>query len=475
VGAGETHVDVTLNMGRGAAISGTVRDARGRPAPNVEVLVRPAASDIEARLPIRSNDAILTDDRGMYRAFGLAPGSYVVVALPQLTYGPAELHAMTPAEIDAALRSLQTPQKPGTPPAAADTRSSPRRMYVPVFHPQTTSQSDAATIKAGAGDDIGGIDVTLMLVSAVNIEGQVLRPDGASLAGTQVIISGAGSRMPITFASAPVQAVRPGPDGRFKYSNVAPGTYVVTARTQDRLLFATAQVTAGADDIRGLTLAMQPALTFGGSVRIDASASAQPRLSGLPIALQPPGGRGGGIGVMNNTSIGLRPSASGAIAADGTFEITGVLPGTYGVSLTPPTGWRLRSVMVDGRDMLDEVMTLDRSVPGAVVTLTDRPTELSGSIQPQAGRPAAEFDVLVFSVESKHWFKGSRRTKTARPDSDGRYAIKDLPAGDYWIAAIEDADPAYLADPRFLEQVTRAAIRTTIADGERKRLDLKVR
>ena len=82
--------------------------------------------------------------------YGLAPGAYVVAALPQFTSGPAELHAMTPAEIDAALQSLQARQRPGTAPATPNTASSPRRMYVPVFHPSATSQSDAAAVKVSS-------------------------------------------------------------------------------------------------------------------------------------------------------------------------------------------------------------------------------------------------------------------------------------------------------------------------------------
>ena len=474
VGPGETIVDTRVLLTRGAAISGTVRDSKGRPVPNVEVLVRPTGSDIEASFPIQTLDSIVTDDRGTYRAYGLAPGSYVVAALPRLTFGSVELHAMTPAEIDAALRSLQTAQKPGSAPAAADTRSSARQMYVPVFHPQATSQADAAAVTVGAGADIGSIDITLTLVSSVSLEGQIVHPNGAVPTGTQVIISGAGSRMPIHFAFAPVLTARPGPDGRFKYTNMAPGAYTLTARTQDRSLFAIAQITAGGDDVRGVTLGLQPALTFSGSVRVDASSSTPPRITGFPIALQPPGGRGGGVAVANSTYLGLRPSASGAVADDGTFAIGGVLPGIYGVTLTPPAGLRLRSVMLDGRDVLDEVMTIDRSASGAVVTLTDRQTELAGTLHTPAGTPATDYDVLVFSADPRHWFGGSRRTKTARAGSDGRYGIRDLPAGDYLVAALGDYEPAQLGDPKFLERVARSAIKVTVAEGGTARLDLKI-
>jgi len=120
------------------------------------------------------------------------------------------------------------------------------------------------------------------------------------------------------------------------------------------------------------------------------------------------------------------------------------------------------------------VMTLDRSASGVVVTLTDRQTELAGTLQTGAGSPATDYDVLAFSAEPRHWFSGSRRTKTVRPGSDGRYAIRDLPAGDYLVAALGDYEPTQLGDPKFLERVAQVAIKVTVAEGGKAQLDLKI-
>ncbi len=134
----------------------------------------------------------------------------------------------------------------------------------------------------------------------------------------------------------------------------------------------------------------------------------------------------------------------------------------------------MRSVLVNDRDMLDEVMLLERSVPNAVIVFTDRRSELSGTLQTQGTAPAVEYYVLAFSADRRHWFEGSRRTKTVRPASDGRYAFADLPAGDYLVAALEDVDPKQLGDPAFLEAVVAAAVKVSVTEGAKVQLDLKV-
>ena len=82
------RVDVAIKLLPGAVITGVITDGRGNPAPGVTVAaVETRPSGGAALAPVR----VVTDDRGVYRIFGLAPGEYLVSALPQL--GPASAAA----------------------------------------------------------------------------------------------------------------------------------------------------------------------------------------------------------------------------------------------------------------------------------------------------------------------------------------------------------------------------------------------
>ena len=61
-----------------------------------------------------------------------------------------------------------------------------------------------------------------------------------------------------------------------------------------------------------------------------------------------------------------------------------------------------------------------------------------------------------------------------KPDSTGQFHVDGLPPGDYYVAALIDADPRELGDPSFLDQLIPSSIRVTLAEGERKIQDLKL-
>ena len=49
-----------------------------------------------------------------------------------------------------------------------------------------------------------------------------------------------------------------------------------------------------------------------------------------------------------------------------------------------------------------------------------------------------------------------------------------MPAGDYFVAAVADLEPGEWNDPDVLTPLRERATRVTIADGERKTVDLKL-
>ena len=52
--------------------------------------------------------------------------------------------------------------------------------------------------------------------------------------------------------------------------------------------------------------------------------------------------------------------------------------------------------------------------------------------------------------------------------------MKDLPPGEYLIAAVVDVEQGEWFDPRFLEQFLPGATRITLGDGEHKAQDVAV-
>jgi len=63
---------------------------------------------------------------------------------------------------------------------------------------------------------------------------------------------------------------------------------------------------------------------------------------------------------------------------------------------------------------------------------------------------------------------------TSRPAPDGRYAFRDLPAGEYMLAAVTEIEPAGQSNPEFLKQLATSAIHVSIGDHARARQDLRV-
>jgi hypothetical protein len=140
------------------------------------------------------------------------------------------------------------------------------------------------------------------------------------------------------------------------------------------------------------------------------------------------------------------------------------------------SGWTLKSVMADGRDIADAVLEMKPgvNVSNVVVTFTDRPAELSGSVVDGAGRVTPSFPIVVFSTDRAYWTQASRRVQTARPSSDGQFKVTGLPAGEYYVCAVTAVDRTEQYDPAFLEQLVPVAFKIKIADGEKQTVNLKL-
>ncbi len=463
--AGQRITNVTIALARGAVVTGIVRGIDGAPASGAEV----TATASETASPL----VAMTDDRGVYRIYGLVPGKYVVSA--KVSGSPmTTLRQTSDEQMDALLARLQrrgvassgaTAPAPGNtsgPSSSAATRVATYG-YAPIYFPGTADADEATTLTLVADEERTGIDIGIRLVRSVWVEGRVALATGTLPSDTQVVLTRQGLRaggQPNSLAS-PAMLRQPDPTGAFRFPGVLPGKYKVMARASG--VWALTDIAVADDDVSGLDLQLQPALRLTGRVTFDARTQTPPaNLSAVRLRVTD----------LNNPTFVV----NGAARPDGTFEVSGILPGTHAVGAPGVDGgWWLRSVAIGGRDVLDfplEITSAD--VSGAVVTFTDRHTELAGSLQSAPNVPAPEYFVVVFPADRAFWRPGARRIQVTRPSTDGRFVFRDLPGGDYLIAALTDREASDLADVLFIQQLVPLAASVRIVDGEQTTRDLQV-
>lgn len=276
--------------------------------------------------------------------------------------------------------------------------------------------------------------------------------------------------------------------GRFSFSGVAPGRYSLVTRGgavpprpqgqpagptgRQPPMWAQADIVVEGRDIPDVLLALQPGVTLSGRVRFEGSRLRAPDdLSRVRVNLT-------GLPLQGQIRLGVSPAE---VAADGTFSIPGVTPGRYRILASVPGArgsaeWFLASALVDGQDVFDTTFEVQPSrLPGDIVlTFTDRAAVLSGTIQDAAGTPAPDYFIIAFTTNRQLWGPHSRRISAIRPSADGRYVFRNIPPGEYFLAAVDDVEQGEWFDPAYLNALVDAAMKVSIAEGEQKTQDLRL-
>ena len=497
VADGQQVTDADIHLARGGVVTGVVRSTSGLPAADFLVQAVPVGGPSTEH--VSGTTVVSTDDRGVYRLHGLVPGSYVVVARPS---GP-------PPEV---WRPPTRNAQPFPSASGADSAFSRVTGYAPVFHPGTADVSQAVVIRLGAAEERSGVDVTTVLVPLVSLTGRIVGAQGQPV--DRSVVQLFRLEAPDAPGRLVLPTLRAGSDaeGRFLFPRVPPGRYRALVRWAPRspvgvpaltdpvavvdaalamlaqpsragAFWAQHDVVVEGQDIGGIELRLRPAMMLSG--RLVAEGATQPtrELARARVLVAPLPDRPSTSDLAN-----AMPGATlASVAADGTFEAQGLVPGAYRVQLVSAdlarTGatasspaWILKSVMLGDRDVADASFDVrpGEDVTGVIVTMTDRPTEITGRVIDSAGRPATGYPIVVFSTDKRYWTFGSRRIQHARPASDGRYRISGLPPGEYFVCAATEVAALELYSPELLEQLVAGSFKLTLGDGEKKMQDLKL-
>jgi uncharacterized protein (DUF2141 family) len=476
IAAGQALTGVRLTLARGAAVTGTLRDETGEPASSLQVYAFRVPPPGAPPLLLLTGSGT-TDDRGVYRIYGLPPGHYLIASAIRLN-NASDILALSAAQIDDVFRDLRQRSGAAVEPAAAPPRAGDiapgTYAYAPVYYPGAASTAAAERIRLDVGEERAGVDFAVRLTRMATIEGVARAADG-SAPTVQFVINPEGLQLQSLIGAIPTFSSQATPTGRtFRYTNVAPGRYRIAVQsTQNGVTFAATDVEVTGTDVTGVTLVLQPALRMTGRVIFDGTTLPPPEnLDSVRVQITSTNGlRSSSAGY---TRMGNFPVPPATAASDGTFALDGIVPDAYRLTATAPGGWWLRSAVVGGRDVLDHPLEIAGSISGAVLTFSDRQTTLSGRLLGQADQAEPAYFVAVFPADRALWQPGARRIQLARAGTDGTWAVRGLPAGDYLIAALTDVGEEDLLERSFLETLAGAAVRVSIAEGEDQRQDLRI-
>jgi hypothetical protein len=484
----DERFEAHLQIPRGGVLTGTVLDELGEATPGTNVRALRYVFQNGART-LQQGGTASTDDRGIFRIYGLQPGDYVICALPrgktfmvasatQMEAEMAEMERAGAARTEMVERFAAL-QAAGL--AAMSPDQEQRTTYANVCYPGTTLPASAVSVPLAPGQERAGIDFQLQLVPVGTVEGVIVSPTGVSAQALQVSLTPSSAA---GMSGVGPSSTRAGNDGRFRLNNVAPGQYRLTARGTMPVadgeggrgrggppnaprLWAAADITVGGRDVTDVVLSLSPALSVSGQLAFERG-TPPADLSRVRVTLSPaPGPDGPATGAA---------SASATADASGRFVISNVLPGHYRITASGASGWWVESAVVDSQDALDFPFEVrpGSNLTGALVTMIDQQTEITGMLTDGRGAPVPDYTLIVFPADQAYWLAGGRRIQSTRPGTDGRFTFRNLPAGDYRIATVLDPEPGSWTDPGYLRELEAVSLGVSLTTGEKKTQNIRV-
>jgi hypothetical protein len=220
------------------------------------------------------------------------------------------------------------------------------------------------------------------------------------------------------------------------------------------------------DDISGLTITTSRSGVIRGRLVFE-GASARPPAGQARVSIQPTG---------SSTPIGLPGNAAtnGQVAADGAFElraVTGkVLFRAFGGTYT------LKAVSLRGVDITDEPLELSGfdDLDGLRVVMTDRFTEITGTVVDDRGQPADGYALIVLPADGRDGPEAQRFVRVMRVPATGLINLRGLPPGSYNVAAFSWLEQGAEWDPRMRERLRTEGQRLSLSEGQKVALSLRL-
>lgn len=306
---------VNFQLVRGAVITGRITDVDGDPVIGEQVAVTKTNEQYDMWL--YETERYRTDDRGIYRIFGLEAGDYRV-----------SVGQENPSAVNSVMARLGS-------------------LYTKTYYPGTTKQTEAKILEVKEGEELSNIDIVVSGLSrGFAISGRVLDNAGKPVANVSVgysAIEGRPQRGSMNVITPPTDA-----NGRFRAEGIPPGKYgafTMGGPAQPGGLYSELSRFEVTDaDVSGITIKLQPGATISGMAVIENNSD--PAIFAALQAVQL-------FAASGNPEQPMVPSYSlSGIQTDGSFTFSGLAPGKVRIDIRrypqPPKGFSLSRIELEG-------------------------------------------------------------------------------------------------------------------------------
>ena len=421
---------VKLRLVKGGVVTGKVTDAFGKPVVRVGVRAQ-MVRDTQGRLLGRGMVVDkATDDRGVYRIYGLWPGTYVVVA------GGPDIMVRSPDQYTFELD-------------------------VPTYAPSSTRET-AREISVRGGEEVSDVDIRYRSEQGRVISGNVTVPSNLHEGFSVTLMTGGDVEVPLSSTS------RQGSSGSFVFNGIGDGEYKLIAQSADSTgeiaVSESKPVSVRGADVTGIQLTAKLLGSISGRVvlaetKLAECADKHPPLAYEAFVVASPNEIEGAKQVPQvlqklwDVGVPSRPDT------EGKFLLRNLAPGEYYFGLrfnapqwyidsiafampapatTPaaPAPANARAKSVDAARVWTNVKGSER-LSNLTITLVHGAASFQGMLVPSAGGEVPK-DFFVYLVPAEGEKANDVLRFFAEPVRENGYVgMANIAPGRYWILAAE--------------------------------------
>ena len=423
---GEEVEGLNFALTRGGVITGRITDSQGRPVIAQEVnffQVDERGQKLDSS-GHRSFFGFQTDDRGIYRIYGLPKGRYLVSAGEESDGG-----------------SVRIGYGGG--------------FYPRTFHPNTTEQSRAAIVEVTAGAETTGIDIVLGVASkSYTASGRIVDADtGKPIANVQF---GHGTMTGNSVGSFGWSGNRTNANGEFRIEGLTPGRYAafMIGESESETYSEPAQFEVTNEDVTGVEIKVRRGSSISGVAIVEGTNDADvlARLSSLQVSPI----------ILNQGNVASPRMTMARISADGSFRLSGLMPCKVKLWLTgmpsDRKGFSVLRVERDGRVVGEAIeVGAGEQITGVRLVLAYGTSVIRGLVRIEGGELPDDITLRV------HAHRPGEDTFAGGPvivDARRRFALEGLSAGEYEVELIA------LSSNRSAPRPPIAPVKQTVTVGQ---------